>query len=87
MAAAKEATELALEVCESTKERALYYKSVAKQVYGKLREQKLSYERKLASMKRELDALVASTDAPATPSLRTPISAIARDHKFLLDST
>lgn len=83
---AKEATDLALEVCESTKQRALYYKSVAKQVYGKLQAQRRAYERRLAAMKRELDVLVSTADAPTTPTLRTPITAFARKHTFLLDS-
>lgn len=83
---AKEATDLALEVCESTKQRALYYKSVAKQVYGKLQAQRAAYERRIDAMKRKLDVLVSTAEAPATPTLRTPITTFARKHAFLLDS-
>ena len=80
---AKEATQVALDVCESTKQRAMYYKGVAKMVYGKLQTQKASYDAKLAALKLKLDAVVT---APATPSLKTPLSAIAREHSFLLDT-
>jgi len=80
---AKEAASVALSACESSKQRALYYKGVAKMVYAKLQSQKSAYDRRLAELKRKLDA---ATSAPETPSLRTPLSAIAREHSFLLDS-
>ena len=80
---AKEAASVALSACESTKQRALYYKGVAKMVYVKLQSQKRAYDRRLGELKEKLDA---ATSAPETPSLRTPLSAIAREHSFLLDS-
>jgi len=80
---AKEAASVALSACESSKQRALYYKGVAKMVYAKLQSQKSAYDRRLAELKHKLDA---ATSAPETPSLRTPLSAIGREHSFLLDS-
>jgi hypothetical protein len=52
-------------------------------VYGKLQTQKSAYDAKLAALKLKLDAVVT---APATPSLKTPLSAIGREHSFLLDT-
>ena len=50
---------------------------------GKLQTQEASDDAKRAALKLKLEAVVT---APATPSLKTPLSAIAREHSFLLDT-
>jgi chromosome segregation ATPase len=94
--AARETANVALSVSESTKQRALYYKGVAKMLFRKLQSLKLD-ARRIDALKTKLDAVLAETplgDGAAagakTPSssasMRTPLSAIGREHSFLLES-
>jgi chromosome segregation ATPase len=95
--AARETANVALSVSESTKQRALYYKGVAKMLFRKLQSLKLDDARRIDALKTKLDAVLAETplgDGAAagakTPSssasMRTPLSAIGREHSFLLES-
>jgi len=72
-----------------TREQAKYYKTVAKTCYAKFQEQKKEYERRLAK-KSTRDIPEMSEPTPRTPQMsskRTPISAFAKKHAFLLEST
>lgn len=95
--AARETANVALSVSESTKQRALYYKGVAKMLFRKLQSLKLDDARRIDALKTKLDAVLAETPlsgAAATgaktpsssASMRTPLSAIGREHSFLLES-
>jgi hypothetical protein len=86
---ASEVAETLLALSESSRERAKYYKTVAKTCYVKFQAQKVDYERQLAELKSKLDAADATTPTPRTPRMvpnRTPFSAFAKQHAFLLES-
>jgi len=93
--AARETADVALSVSESTKERALYYKGVAKMLFRKLQSLKLDDARRIDALKTKLDAVLSETQGagaatgaktPSSSSMRTPLSAIGREHSFLLES-
>lgn len=95
--AARETANVALSVSESTKQRALYYKGVAKMLFRKLQSLKLDDARRIDALKTKLDAVLSETPlvggaatGAKTPSssasMRTPLSAIGREHSFLLES-
>jgi len=95
--AARETANVALSVSESTKQRALYYKGVAKMLFRKLQSLKLDDARRIDALKTKLDAVLsepplvggAATGAKtpsSSASMRTPLSAIGREHSFLLES-
>jgi hypothetical protein len=93
--AARETADVALSVSESTKERALYYKGVAKLLFRKLQSLKLDDARRIDALKTKLDAVLSETPGagaatgaktPSSSSMRTPLSAIGREHSFLLES-
>lgn len=95
--AARETANVALSVSESTKQRALYYKGVAKMLFRKLQSLKLDDARRIDALKTKLDAVLSETPlgggaaaSAKTPSssasMRTPLSAIGREHSFLLES-
>ena len=86
---ASEVAETLLALSESSRERAKYYKTVAKTCYVKFQAQKVDYERQLSELKSKLDAADTSTPTPRTPRMapnRTPFSAFAKQHAFLLES-
>ena len=87
---ASEVAETLLALSESSRERAKYYKTVAKTCYVKFQAQKVDYERQLAELKSKLDdAADATTPTPRTHRMvpnRTPFSAFAKQHAFLLES-